>query len=73
LVSPEPFSTLDPVKDLHLQGFSRTASSSPPRSIFGRLSEGIDRTRTPRMYFVFFSIFGIKVSRHILHLQSAHQ
>lgn len=47
MVSPEPFSTLDPVKDLNLFYYSRTDSSSPPQRLLGKLSEGVDRTKYP--------------------------
>ena len=47
MVSPEPFSTLDPVRDLNLHLFSRDDSSSPQQGVFGKLSEGVDRTKYP--------------------------
>lgn len=46
-VSPEPFSTLDPVKDLKFFSVSRKDCAKPPERLLGKLSEGIDTTKFP--------------------------
>jgi len=47
MVTPEPFSTLDPVKDLNFTSYTRSDSSMPQQRLLRKLSEGVNKTKFP--------------------------